>query len=248
MMYWCWNFYAHHCFKCVHEVRCISLCVWVCPPLVTEPQARKWAFLSLRGAKLTEHEGDHKAPNCLLIPAGSVANHYTSSSHLFSTFLLLFFSLYTPPLLLIAPPHLWPRSLTSPCASLLLFCVNVTVCVCVFGSEDECGCDEKKRASVRMLGRACSENYLAWPLNLLSSQKKELCFPPFAVSLHHSLTQRRGGVALQRCNTAALRRGSTACCQPPYEEQSPVSPQVSLTGSKNVPLFQLQHSIPPKKE
>lgn len=79
--------------------RCVFfLCVQVCPPPVTEPQARKWAFLSLRGAELTEHEANHKAPNCLLIPAGSVANHYTSSSHLFSTF----YSLYPPPL----SPHL----------------------------------------------------------------------------------------------------------------------------------------------
>ncbi|TKS66650.1 SLAIN motif-containing protein 1 [Collichthys lucidus] len=42
--------------------------------------------------ELTEHEGDHEAPNRLLTPAGSVANHYTSSSHLLSTF----YSLHPP--------------------------------------------------------------------------------------------------------------------------------------------------------
>lgn len=57
--------------SCVRAARCIS-------GPVTEPRARKRAFLS---SEPTEREGGHKAPNGLLIPAGSLANHYTSSSH-----------------------------------------------------------------------------------------------------------------------------------------------------------------------
>ena len=116
------------------------------------------------GAKLTEHEGNHKAPNCLLIPAGSLANHYTSSSHLFSTFYSL---LYIHPLLLLlllllllflTPVSHLPLRIASP-----FLCECDSLCVCVFGSENKCGCEKRKseRVCVCVCVCVCSQNYLA---------------------------------------------------------------------------------------
>lgn len=73
--------------------------------------------------------------------------------------------------------------------------------------------------------------FLLWELPRMTSKICWALLSPLSspVSLHQNLTQRRRvGVVLRLCNTAAQRRGSTACCQPPYEEQSPVSPRVSL--------------------
>lgn len=199
----------------------VSQTVSVCP-LVTELRARKWAFLSFRGAKLTEHEGDRKAPNCLLIAASSLANHYTSSSHLFSTF---YSSSLTPPRL----PSLWPRSLTSPRASPLLYCVKVTVCACV--SVGEWVWLWEKKECVLVQQGFCSENYLACPLNVLSSHKKELCFPLFAVS---SLPIRIS--AARRSCTSAVRRSSISEKGEAWIWRAVTS---FYTGRRNVPLFWL---------
>lgn len=151
--------------------------MWWCVFLFVSGFVLRWSQShgpgnGLGGAKPTEHEGIHKAPNRLLIPA----NHYTSSPHLFSTC----FTASTPS----SVWRLW----------------RVTVCAC------------EKRKSV-----CCSENYLAWPLNLLSAHKRELCSPALP-SIWISHSSEGGGFLWER---EAL---------PPDEEQSPDSPQVSLTG------------------
>lgn len=77
----------------------------------------------------------------------------------------------------------------------------VCVCVCVFRSENKCGCEKRKSVCVCV----CSESYLAWPLNLLSSQKKELCFP-----LHHNLNTAAVARRKHRLLPASVRSSDTS--------------------------------------
>lgn len=169
-------------------------------------------FLPFRAAKLTEHEGNHKAPNGLLIPADSVANHYTSSSHVFSTFYSSFLTPSTPD-----PPHLshlWPRSLASPCGC--FFCVKMTVFVCV------CVCLGDK-ITVREKRGECVCRCVLWELPCTPFKSAELSqkaslLSLFAVSESHTVAARRSRTA--KCQSLAVKMCNSVSRNAPFGHRS----------------------------
>lgn len=162
-------------------------------------------FLPFRGAKLTEHEDNHKAPNSLLIPADSVANHYTSSSHVFSTFHSSFLTPSTP-----NPPH-------PPLASLCgcFFCVKMTVlCVCVCLGD---------RITVREKREECVCRCVLWELPCTPSKSAELSQKAsllflFAVSESHTVAARRSRTA--KCQSLAVKMCNSVSRNAPFGHRS----------------------------